>query len=203
MHRHPLRLGLTGGIGSGKSTVGQMLAARGAAVLDADAISRSLTAAGGAAMPLIRERFGDAVIAADGSMDRAAMRSLVFHNADARHQLEAIIHPLVGSTTEAHAQAAMAAGAPLLVFDIPLLIESPRWPARLDHIVVVDCTIETQISRVMQRNGLERSAVQAIIDAQATRAQRRAAADWVVYNDGITLDQLRDHAHQIADFFRL
>ena len=203
MHRHPLRLGLTGGIGSGKSTVGQMLAARGAAVLDADAISRSLTAAGGTAMPLIRECFGDAVIAADGSLDRAAMRSLVFHNADARHQLEAIIHPLVGSTTEAHAQAAIAAGAPLLVFDIPLLVESPRWPARLDHIVVVDCAIETQITRVMQRNGLERSAVQAIIDAQATRAQRRAAADWVVYNDGITLDQLRDHAHQIADFFRL
>ena len=203
MHRHPLRLGLTGGIGSGKSTVGQMLAARGAAVLDADAISRSLTAAGGAAMPLIRERFGDAVMAADGSLDRAAMRALVFHNADARHQLEAIIHPLVGRTTEAHAQAAIAAGAPLLVFDIPLLVESPRWPARLDHIVVVDCTIETQITRVMQRNGLERSAVQAIIDAQATRAQRRAAADWVVYNDGITLDQLRDHAHQIADFFRL
>ncbi|MBP7353404.1 MAG: dephospho-CoA kinase [Comamonas sp.] len=203
MHRHPLRLGLTGGIGSGKSTVGQMLAARGAALLDADAISRSLTAAGGAAMPLIRERFGSEVIGTDGSLNRAAMRALVFQHADARHQLEAIIHPLVGSTTEAHAQAAIAASAPLLVFDIPLLVESPRWPARLDQIVVVDCATETQIARVMQRSGLERSAVQAIIATQATRPQRRAAADWVIYNDGITLDQLRDHAHQIADFFQL
>jgi dephospho-CoA kinase len=109
----------------------------------------------------------------------------------------------VGSTTEAHAQAAIAAGAPLLVFDIPLLVESSRWPARLDQIVVVDCATETQIARVMQRSGLERSAVEAIIATQATRSQRRAAADWVIYNDGITLDQLRDHAHQIADFFQL
>ena len=196
MHRHPLRLGLTGGIGSGKSTVGQMLAARGAAVLDADAVSRSLTAAGGAAIPPIRERFGAGVIAADGSLDRAAMRALVFEDAQARHQLEAIIHPLVGSTTVAHAQAAIAAGAPLLV-------ESPRWPARLDYVAVVDCSTDTQITRVMQRNGLERSAVQAIIAAQASRAQRRAAADWVVFNDGLTLDQLREHTHQIADFFQL
>lgn len=203
MHRHPLRLGLTGGIGSGKSTVGQMLAARGAAVLDADAVSRSLTAAGGAAIPLIRERFGAGVIAADGSLDRAAMRALVFEDAQARHQLEAIIHPLVGSTTEAHAQAAIAAGAPLLVFDIPLLVESQRWPARLDYVAVVDCSTDTQITRVMQRNGLERSAVQAIIAAQASRAQRRAAADWVIFNDGLTLDQLREHTHQIADFFQL
>ena len=203
MTRHPLRLGLTGGIGSGKSTVGQMLAARGATVLDADAISRSLTAAGGAAIPAIRAQFGAAVIAADGSLDRAAMRTLVFDNAQARHALEAIIHPLVGSTTEAHAQAAIAAGAPLLVFDIPLLVESPRWRQRLDRIVVVDCETETQITRVMERNGLERTAVESIIAAQATRSQRRAAADVVLFNDGISLADLRDHAHQVADFFGL
>ena len=203
MTRSPLRLGLTGGIGSGKSTVGQMLAERGATVLDADAISRSLTAAGGAAIPAIRTQFGGQVIAADGSLDRAAMRALVFDNATARHQLEAIIHPLVGSTTEAHAQAATTAGAPLLVFDIPLLVESPRWRQRLDRIVVVDCTTETQIQRVMQRNGLERAAVESIIAAQASRSQRRAVADMVVFNDGISLAELRDHAHQIADFFGL
>lgn len=203
MHRHPLRLGLTGGIGSGKSTVGQMLAERGAAVLDADAISRSLTAGGGAAIPAIQECFGHSVIAADGSLDRAAMRALVFADASARQRLEAIIHPLVGSTTQARAQAAIDAGAPLLVFDIPLLVESGHWPARLDHVAVVDCREATQIDRVMQRNGLERTAVQAIIAAQASRQQRRAAADWVIYNDGITLDQLREHADRLADFFRL
>jgi len=203
MHRHPLRLGLTGGIGSGKSTVGQMLAARGAALLDADTISRSLTAAGGTAMDPIRARFGPGVVASDGGLDRAAMRNLVFRDAGARQQLEAIIHPLVADTTEAHAQAAVAAGAPLLVLDIPLLVESGRWPARLDQIVVVDCRQATQIERVVQRSGLEPAAIEGIIAAQASRSQRRAAADWVVYNDGITLGQLRDHANQIADFFGL
>lgn len=203
MHRHPLRLGLTGGIGSGKSTVGQMLAERGAALLDADAISRSLTAPSGAAIPAIRERFGDSVISADGSLDRTAMRALVFQVAAARQQLESIIHPLVGTTTQARAQAAIDAGAPLLVMDIPLLVESTHWPSKLDYILVVDCTEETQIARVQQRNGLERSVVEGIMAAQATREQRRAAADWVIYNEGLTLLQLREHADQIADFFRL
>lgn len=203
MLRHPLRLGLTGGIGSGKSTVGQMLSDRGAALLDADAISRNLTAAGGAAMEAIRSHFGEDVVAADGGLDRAAMRTLVFQDPAARQQLEAIVHPLVTSTTEAHAQAAMADGAPLLVFDIPLLVESRRWPTQLDHVVVVDCCEETQIARVMQRNGLERAAVEGIMAAQASRTQRRAAADWVVYNDGISLAQLREHADRIADFFGL
>lgn len=203
MHRHPLRLGLTGGIGSGKSTVGQMLAERGAALLDADAISRSLTAPGGAAIPAIRERFGDDVISADGSLDRAAMRALVFQDAAARQQLESIIHPLVGTTTEARAQTAIEAGAPLLVMDIPLLVESPHWPAKLDYIVVVDCTVETQIARVQQRNGLERSVIEGIIAAQSTRTQRRAAADWVIYNEGLTLHELREHADRIANFFKL
>lgn len=203
MLRHPLRLGLTGGIGSGKSTIGQMLAERGAAVLDADAISRSLTAAGGAAMPAIVAHFGALVAAADGSLDRAAMRALVFQDAGARQALEAILHPLVGSSTEAHAQAAMAAGAKLLVFDIPLLVESTRWAPRLDQILVVDCSEATQIARVIKRNGLEREAVQNIIAAQASRSQRRAAADWVIYNDNLTLMQLRLYADRIADFFGL
>lgn len=203
MLRHPLRLGLTGGIGSGKSTVGQMLAERGAAVLDADAISRSLTAAGGAAMPAIVSHFGAQLAAADGSLNRAAMRALVFQDASARQALEAILHPLVGSSTEAHAQAAMAAGAKLLVFDIPLLVESTRWAPRLDQILVVDCSEATQIARVIKRNGLEREAVQNIIAAQASRSQRRAAADWVIYNDNLTLMQLRLYADRIADFFGL
>lgn len=203
MHRHPLRLGLTGGIGSGKSTVGQMLADRGAALLDADAISRSLTAAGGEAIPAIRSVFGDAVIAHDGSLDRAAMRTLVFHDASARKRLESIIHPLVASTTQTRVDAAVNAGAPLLVFDIPLLVESRRWPAQLDQILVVDCLEETQIQRVMQRSALERSAIEGIMAAQASRHQRRRAADWVIYNDGLTLDQLREHSNRIADFLQL
>lgn len=203
MQSKPLRLGLTGGIGSGKSTVGQMLVDRGAALLDADAISRSLTAAEGAAIPAIAETFGKHVIANDGSLDRAAMRSLVFSDSTARQKLEAIIHPLVGKTTEAHVQAAIAQGASLLVFDIPLLVESGHWPAKLDYVLVVDCKESTQIERVMQRNGLERSAVEQILAAQATRQQRRAAADWVIFNDGITLSQLRELSDQVADFLQL
>lgn len=197
------RLGLTGGIGSGKSTVGHMLAARGAAVLDADAISRSLTAAGGAAIAEIEEMFGPHIIAADGSLDRAAMRTLVFEDPAARARLESIIHPLVGRTTEAQAQEAIASGARLLVFDVPLFVESRHWRARVDQVLVVDCQESTQVARVVQRNGLEPEAVQRIMAAQATRAQRRAAADWVIYNDEISLEKLREHANRVADFFGL
>ncbi len=187
----PLRLGLTGGIGSGKSTVAQMLAARGAAVIDSDAIARSVTAANGSAMPAIREAFGPEFVNPEGALDRERMRALVFTDPDAKLRLEAIVHPLVGLATQAQAQAAIQAGDTLLVFDVPLLVESPRWRKLVDQVLVVDCLETTQIERVVARSGLTREAVHNIIQAQATRAQRLAAADITVFNDGLDLAQLQ------------
>jgi dephospho-CoA kinase len=187
----PLRLGLTGGIGSGKSTVAQMLAARGAAVIDSDAIARSVTAANGSAMPAIREAFGPEFVNPEGALDRERMRALVFTDPDAKLRLEAIVHPLVGLATQAQAQAAIQAGHTLLVFDVPLLVESPRWRKLVDQVLVVDCLETTQIERVVARSGLTREAVHNIIQAQATRAQRLAAADITVFNDGLDLAQLQ------------
>jgi len=187
----PLRLGLTGGIGSGKSTVAQMLAARGAAVIDSDAIARSVTAANGSAMPAIREAFGPEFLNPEGALDRERMRALVFSDPGAKLRLEAIVHPLVGLATQAQAQAAIQAGHTLLVFDVPLLVESPRWRKLVDQVLVVDCLETTQIERVIARSGLTREAVHNIIQAQATRAQRLAAADITVFNDGLDLAQLQ------------
>lgn len=192
-----ITLGLTGGIGSGKSTVGQMLAECGAAIIDADAISRSLTAPAGLAMPQIEAEFGPQAIDAQGALNRDFMRQLVFEDPSARQRLEAIIHPLVQSLTHQQALQAEAAGAKVLVLDIPLLVESGYWLQHVDHVLVVDCEEETQIQRVMARSGLAREAVQRIIAAQATREQRRAAADWVIYNDGLDLAALRQEVLSI------
>ena len=185
----PVLLGLTGGIGSGKSTVAGLLAAQHrAVVIDADAISRNTTSAGGSALPAIAAAFGAEMIGADGALDRAAMRERVYQDADARHQLEAIIHPLVAQETDRQAQQALASGAPLLVFDVPLLVEAgARWRARVDQVMVVDCDAQTQLARVMQRNGLPREQVEAIIAAQASRGQRLSCADTVVFN-GLGVD---------------
>ena len=187
----PLRLGLTGGIGSGKSTVAQMFAARGAAVIDSDAIARSVTAANGSAMPAIAEAFGKEFVTPEGALDRDRMRALVFSDPSAKLRLEAIVHPLVGMATQAQAQAAIQAGHTLLVFDVPLLVESPRWRKLVDKVLVVDCLESTQIERVIARSGLARDAVQNIIQAQATRAQRLAAADITLFNEGLDLEQLQ------------
>jgi len=188
-----LRIGLTGGIGSGKSTVSQLLQALGAAVIDADAIARSLTAPHGAAMPAIVHTFGAAFVTAEGALHREHMRAHVFSQPQAKLALEAIIHPLVAQETQRQAQAAIANGHHTLVFDVPLLVEAgTRWRAQVDRILVVDCLEETQIQRVMARNGLSREAIQAIIKAQASRPQKLAAADWVIYNDGITQEALRE-----------
>ena len=188
----PLRIGLTGGIGSGKSTVGQMLQERGAAIIDADAIARSVTATQGAAMPAIAQSFGADFITPDGALDRERMRAHVFSHPEAKQTLEAIIHPLVAQETQRQAQHAVANGHHTLVFDVPLLVESgARWRAQVDRVLVVDCLEETQIQRVMARNGWDREVVQAIISAQATRAQKLAAADWVIANEGISLEALR------------
>ena len=183
-----LRIGLTGGIGSGKSTVGKLLAQLGAALIDTDLIARQLTLPGGAAIAALAAEFGHALIAPDGALDRAHMRELVFADAGAKKRLEAILHPLIGVETER--QAAAAQGAPALVFDVPLLVESGRWRAKVDKVLVVDCSEATQIARVVQRSGWTPDAARAVIASQASREHRRASADAVIFNDGITPDQL-------------
>ena len=194
---NPVRIGLTGGIGSGKSTVAQMLADRGAAIIDADAISRACTAAGGSAIATIAQRVGADFITAEGALDRERMRAHVFAQPSARQQLEAIIHPRVAEETRRQAQDAQARGHRVLVFDVPLLVESGRWRSALDRVLVVDCLEETQITRVMARNHWTREAVQAVLNAQASRAQRLAAADWVIFNDGLDLETLRREVNQL------
>ncbi len=203
--RSTARIGLTGGIGSGKSTVAAMLAERGAAIVDADAISRSVTAAGGSALPAIAAQFGAALIGGDGALDRTAMRELVYRDAGARQRLEAIVHPLVAQETERQTRQAIDGGAPMLVFDVPLLVESgARWRAKVDRVLVVDCDPDTQIERVMARNQFARSEVERILQAQATRAQRLAAADAVLFNGaGVTLAELHSQVDTWASRFGL
>ena len=201
------RVGLTGGIGSGKSTVAGIFHQLGAAVLDADAISRQLTAVGGAAIPAIALQLGAEVIGPDGAMNRDAVRALAFRDPGIRLKLEAIIHPLVNREMARQDAAANASGQRCLVYDIPLLVESPRWRGRFDRVVVVDCLPSTQINRVlareMARPGWSRAAVEQIMRAQASRAQRLAAADICVYNEGVSLDGLTQVLRQLAKGFGL
>ena len=204
MSLKPLRLGLTGGIGSGKSTVAGILARAGAAVLDADAIARSLTQPGGRAIPAILAEFGEKLINADGAMDREAMRTLVFSNPSSKRQLEAIVHPLVGQVLQEQSSAAIAAGHACLVYDVPLLVESgDRWRRQVDWVCVVDCAVETQIQRVMARNQLGRADIERIISQQASRQQRLASADAVIFNEGIDLAQLEHLVHEMMGRFGL
>lgn len=194
----PLRIGLTGGIGSGKSTVSQMLQARGAAVIDADAIARSLTAPLGAAMEDLARSFGAAFVTPEGALNREKMRAHVFINPQAKETLEAIIHPLVAQETQRQAQVAVNAGYLTLIFDVPLLIEAgSRWRTQVDRVLVLDCLVETQIQRVAARNAMSREAIQAIISAQASRAQKLSAADWVIYNENINKKSLQEAVAQL------
>ena len=191
MGRHPLhglKIGLTGGIGSGKSTVARRFAALGALAIDTDAIAHALTAPGGDAIPAIAAAFGAGMIVADGAMDRAQMRALVFGDPGARLRLEAILHPLIGAATRVQASRADAGQA--VVFDVPLLTESGTWRARVDRVVIVDCSAATQVARVVQRSGWTAEAVERTIANQATRAQRRAIADAVIVNEGLSIEQL-------------
>lgn len=198
-----IRLGLTGGIGSGKSTVAAMLARHGAAVIDADALSRQTTAAGGTAIAAIRQAFGPEFITPDGALDRDRMRERVFRDPGARRQLEHIVHPLVGLETAHQTQAAIAAGRRCLVFDVPLLVESGHWRPRLDQVLVVDCRPEVQVERTMQRSNLARDAVMDILASQASREARLRAADIVLCNDGLSLHELALEVEQIAGRFGL
>lgn len=203
MSIQPLHVGLTGGIGSGKSTVARMLAELGANIIDADQAARDLTGPGGRAMPAIAHTFGPDFIDAHGALDRQRMRQRAFTQPEARQRLEAIIHPLVAQVTEELAEAARIAGKALVVFDIPLLVESRHWPRKLDAVVVVDCPTETQITRVMARNALDRDTIEGIIASQASRRTRRAAADAIVYNDGLSLETLRNQVRTLAARFGL
>ena len=190
-----LRIGLTGGIGSGKSTVATLLVAHGAALVDTDAIARQITLAGGAAVAPIAAAFGPSVMAPDGALDRARMRERVFGDIEAKRRLEAILHPLIG--VECEHQAASAAGAPAIVFDVPLLVESRRWRERVDRVLVIDASEPTQARRVVARSGWTPEAVRLVIAQQAQRPTRRAAADAVIFNEDLTLAELADAVRRL------
>ncbi|PRX29053.1 dephospho-CoA kinase [Paraburkholderia sp. BL18I3N2] len=180
-------VGLTGGIGSGKSTVADLFAAHGVPLVDTDLIAHRITAPHGIAMPPIAAEFGEAFVAPDGSLDRARMRTLVFSDDSARKRLEGITHPLIRAETE---RAQRDARGPYVIVVVPLLVESGKWKTRVNRVLTVDCSVETQISRVMSRNNFSREQVLAIIARQATREARLAAADDVIDNDNAPLDAL-------------
>ncbi|MBL0166512.1 MAG: dephospho-CoA kinase [Propionivibrio sp.] len=181
-------VGLTGGIGSGKSTVAELFAVLGVRVVDTDVIAHELTGSQGAAMPEIAAVFGDSVVLAGGGLDRAAMRRLVFSDPSARARLQDILHPMIRRQSEARCLS--ASRAPYVLLVVPLLLESGGYRQRVDRILVVDCDEAVQISRVMTRSGLTEIEVRAIMATQASRAERLAAADDVLEN-AQGLDNLR------------
>jgi dephospho-CoA kinase len=197
------RVGLTGGIGSGKSAVGDRFGELGAAIVDSDEIARALTAPGGAAIEQIRDSFGPQVIDADGALDRAKMRTLAFRDGTAKTRLESILHPLIREITEELAAGAFRT-APYVVLVIPLLIESRSWRRRVDRLLVVDCPLERQKARVVARSGLDPALVDSIIAQQAGRTERLDAADDVLVNDGSLADltprvaRLHQHYRELA-----
>jgi len=187
-------IGLTGGIGSGKSTVARMLVGLGATLVDTDAIARAMTLPGGGGMPAIAAAFGAEMVASDGSLERDRMRALVFSDAQAKQRLEGILHPLIGQ--ECARQAAAAQGA-MVVFDVPLLVESQRWRKMVDRVLVVDASETNQVQRVVERSGWQPEAVRAVIAQQASRPTRRAAADAVIWNENLSLSQLEDEVCEL------
>jgi dephospho-CoA kinase len=197
MSQPPFAIGLTGGIGSGKSTVADMFAARGATIVDTDLIAHSMTAPNGPAMPAIVAEFGPEFADASGAMDRARMRQLVFSDAGAKARLEAILHPRIRDA--ALAAGAAATGA-YVIYAVPLLIESGTWRARVARLLAVDCPEEVQIARVMARNGLPEAQVRAIMAAQVSRAERLAAADDVIVNNA-GIDILEAQVDRLHAFY--
>lgn len=191
------KIGLTGGIGSGKSRVADFFLEWGASVIDTDAIAHELTAVGGGAIEPLRAAFGDGMITPEGALDRSVMREAVFRDPTARLRLEAIIHPMIGQVTQQRAE--LATGC-YLVFVVPLLVESGRWRDKVDRICVVDCDPATQVARVQARSGLTPEAIARIMSAQASRQERLAVADDVVLNDkDTTLEALAKSARALHD----
>jgi dephospho-CoA kinase len=188
-------VGLTGGIGSGKSAVANLFAAHGVPVVDTDVIAHELTAAQGLAMPAISAEFGQTVVAPDGRLDRDAMRRLVFSDVSVKARLEAILHPLIRSESDARCAAATY---PYVVLVVPLLIETGAYRQRIQRVLVVDCDESTQVARVVQRSGLGDDEIRTIMKSQASRAQRLAVADDVLSNDG----GLEDLAPRVLDLHR-
>ena len=194
----PFVVGLTGGIGSGKSAVADRFAGLGAALVDTDAIAHELTGPGGAAMPAIAAAFGDCVVQANGALDRTAMRALAFSDGSARARLEAILHPMIRAESDARVR---RAEAPYVILAVPLLVESGSFRERCDRVLVVDCPEAMQVERVRARNGLSEQQVRAIMAAQASRAERLAVADDVVDNSG-SLDALDDRVAELDGEYR-
>jgi len=183
-------IGLTGGIGSGKTAVSSLLAEFGAGVIDTDLISHQITSPGGKAIPLIATAFGDDFINPEGALNRAKMRALVFKDTEARQILEQITHPLIQQETVKQAFELSKSKVSYLVFVVPLLLESGTWIKLIDYLVVVDCPEETQIKRVMHRNNMSRSEVENILKAQTNRKTRLAAANSIIENKG-SLEDLK------------
>ena len=182
-----LAIGLTGGIGSGKSSVARLLVAHGATLIDTDAIAHALTTPGGAAMPALTAEFGAGIADPSGAMDRQRMRTLVFADATAKRRLEAILHPLIGQEAQRQFDAATTE---VRVFDVPLMTASSPWRQRCQRILVVDCSAATQIQRIKARSGWSDEQIQRVMASQATREHRRAIADAVIFNDGIPPEAL-------------
>ena len=174
-------VGLTGGIGSGKSMVADLFAKRGVAVIDTDEIAHELTRPGGEAIEAIRTAFGASSIGADGALDRDGMRKLVFGDAAARKSLEGILHPLIRKES---ARRSARTRSPYAILVVPLLVEGGVDRSRYSRVLVVDCSEEQQVERAMRRSGLSEKEVRAILAAQATREQRLARADDVIDNSG-------------------
>ncbi len=191
-------VGLTGGIGSGKSTVARLLVQAGAHLVDTDAIARTLTEPGGLGIAPIQAQFGTEAIDGTGALNRERMRHIVFSDASAKQRLEAILHPLIGRL--AQEQAALGAGR-TVVFDVPLLGAASRWRAQVDRVLVIDCSPHTQAQRVAARPGWTLQAAQQVIAQQMPRAQRRALADAVIFNDGISLAALAAQLDELLAFW--
>jgi dephospho-CoA kinase len=189
-------VGLTGGIGSGKTTVANLFGELGAAIVDTDLIAHQVSAPGGRAIESIRGTFGAGFLTPEGAMDRARMRELVFADPAQKTRLEAILHPLIREETEAHAERVTGA---YIIFVVPLLVESKSWRQRVDRVLVIDCPEEMQVTRVMARNGLSETQVRAIMATQVPRAVRLAAADDVLDNaaaSGALREEVR-HLHAL------
>lgn len=194
-----MAIGLTGGIGSGKSTVAAELVACGAVLIDTDAIAHSLTAAHGAAMPALMALFGTGVATPQGALDRDHMRALAFTQPEAKARLEAVLHPMIGAEAQRQAQ---AAGQRPVIFDVPLLSAASAWRQRVQRVLVVDCNERTQVERVMQRSGWTEAQVERVIALQATRASRRAIADAVLFNDGVSRAELTRQVRALWRWWR-